>query len=545
MTNKFAPIAPLMDTDAYKLDHRRQYPKGTTGVLSNYTNRGTRIAHIDHVVHFGLQAFLQSWAIDAWKPFFAADEDLVADLYEEFTTSVLGPNTIGSDHIRALHKLGFLPLQFNGLPEGSLVPLRVPSFTVENTLPEFYWLVNYIETVMSASIWQPSTSATLAHNFRLLLDKWALKTTGSTAGVEWQGHDFSFRGMAGIDAAAASGAGHLLSFTGSDNLNVVNFVNTNYSEDVYDLLTASEKVAFDKNGSLPERLAGTSRDNGLILGSVPATEHSVMCAGGSDEGEEQATYERLIEAYPSGIVSVVSDTWDLWNVLTVILPNLKDKILARDGKLVIRPDSGDPVDILTGTLTGIPAASDLTGDPAEKGVIELLWDVFGGTINEQGYKVLDPHIGAIYGDSITYERAEQISQRLADKGFASTNVVFGVGSFTYQYVTRDTFASAVKATWVEIDGVERAIFKDPITDNGTKKSARGRLVVIQDPDDNFQLVDNLTREEEELHYNSLAPVWKNGVFLRYQSFAQIRKVMEQGRLSLQLWDRVDAESVSV
>lgn len=505
MTNDhFAPIAPLTHTDAYKLDHRRQYPNGTTGVLSNYTNRASRIERITHVVHFGLQAFLQSWAIDAWEPFWAATEDEVAGLYEEFTTSILGPNTIGSNHIRALHRLGHLPLVFKGLPEGTLVPLRVPSFTVENTEPEFYWLVNYIETIMSASVWQPSTSATTAHYFRELLNSWALKTTGSIEGVEWQGHDFSFRGMAGETAAAASGAGHLLSFTGSDSLGTIPWVEHNY------------------DGA-----------NGMILGSVPATEHSVMCAGGSDEGNEQATYQRLLNEYPSGIVSVVSDTWDLWNVLKVILPNLKDGIMARDGKLVIRPDSGDPVDILTGTENFIERGDYAEFEwhpdaPAAKiGVIELLWQVFGGTVNEQGYKVLDPHIGAIYGDSINYDRAEEIFERLASKGFASTNVVLGVGSYTYQFVTRDTFSSAIKATWVKIDGKGRDIFKNPVTDSGMKKSARGRLTVIKgERRGELRLLDgSIGAAFESSQSNLLRPVWKDGAFIRYQSFADVRAVL--------------------
>jgi nicotinamide phosphoribosyltransferase len=504
MSDKFAAIAPLTHTDAYKLDHRRQYPKGTTGVLSNYTNRGSRIEEITAVVHFGLQAFLESWAGKAWEPFWAADEDEVAALYEEFTTSIVGPNDIGSDHIRALHRLGYLPLVFKGLPEGTLVPLRVPSFTVENTLPEFYWLVNYIETALSAAVWHPSTSATTAHRLRVLLDDWAIKTTGSTEGVQWQGHDFSFRGMSGIEAAAASGAGHLLSFTGSDNLHVVGWVNENYPG-----------------------------DNGLILGSVPATEHSVMCAGGSDEGEEQKTYERLIDLYPAGIVSVVSDTWDLWNVLTNILPALKDRIMARDGKLVVRPDSGDPVKILTGTLDDVNPA-------ARKGVVELLWDVFGGTVNEQGYKVLDPHIGTIYGDSITYDRAEQIAERLAEKGFASTNVVFGVGSYTYQYVTRDTFQSAIKATWVEIDGEGRDIFKNPKTDSGMKKSAKGRVAVVARRQDHMNadgtsgdtlwLLDGENgRAAESQGLSLLKTVWRDGKFVRKQSYAEIRAVLEAQR----------------
>jgi nicotinamide phosphoribosyltransferase len=511
MTNKFAPIVALTDTDAYKLGHRDQYPPGTTGVLSNYTNRKSRIERIDHAVHFGLQYFLEDWMINAWRPFFEAGEDEVCALYEEFVTSVIGPNNIGSDHVRALHKLGYLPLVFCSLPEGTLVPFRVPSFTIENTLPDFFWLVNYIETVLSSTIWQPSTSATTAYYFRKLLNEWAIKTTGSTDGVQWLGHDFSFRGMAGREAAAASGAGHILSFTGSDNLNVINFIN-----DYYD------------------------GENGLILGSVPATEHSVMCAGGSDEGDEQATYERLLTLYPEGIVSVVSDTWDLWNVLTVILPNLKDQIMVRDGKLVIRPDSGDPVAILTGNQfddgwntdfeqgiyerehNGYP--DDRT--PAQKGVVELLWDVFGGTVNEQGYKVLDSHIGSIYGDSITWERADEICKRLAKLGFASTNVVFGIGSYTYQYVTRDTFSSAIKATWVEIDGVGKDIFKNPVTDSGMKKSAKGRLAVVKGVSGELELAEGiLAKFADQRGENLLKPVWKDGVALEHQSLADIRAVL--------------------
>ncbi|UDL15961.1 nicotinate ribosyltransferase [Microbacterium phage Pumpernickel] len=518
MTNhKYAAIEPLTDTDAYKLDHRRQYPVGTTGVLSNFTNRGTRVARITHVVNFGLQAFLKSWVQDAWAPFWAAEEDEVARLYEEFTTEILGPNTIGSDHIRALHRLGYLPLKFRALPEGALVPLRVPSFTVENTHPDFAWLVNYIETPMSAAVWQPSTSATTANEFRKLLDEWALKTTGTTEGVQWQGHDFSFRGMGGIDAAAASGAGHALSFTGSDNLNVVNFVNKNYDG-----------------------------ENGLIVGSVPATEHSVMCAGASDAPRDEtgkideiSTYEHILDMYPSGIVSVVSDTYDLWEVITSVLPRLKDRIMSRDGKIVIRPDSGDPVDILTGVQTDErdwaaterydPTYEKKLGTPAAKGVIELLWDIFGGTVNEQGYKVLDPHIGAIYGDSITYDRAKAIMERLEAKGFASSNVVFGVGSYTYQYVTRDTFASAVKATWVEINGEGREIFKDPITDNGTKKSAKGRLAVLYQTDPatgekDYVLVDGeIGAKLEGTDQDMLATVWQDGKFIKYFSFAEVRE----------------------
>jgi nicotinamide phosphoribosyltransferase len=215
---------------------------------------------------------------------------------------------------------------------------------------------------------------------------------------------------------------------------------------------------------------------------------------------EIATFKRLLDLYPTGILSVVSDTWDLWKVLTEYLPAIKEEVLARDGKLVIRPDSGDPVDIICGYVKGIDSKGypHLNKGPEFKGVIELLWDVFGGTVNAQGYKVLDPHIGAIYGDSITLNRAKEICERLKAKGFASTNIVLGIGSYTYQYNTRDTFGFAMKATYGEIttqevvdtamgmkpelfDVIEpREIFKDPITDDGTKKSKKGLLKVCYD-----------------------------------------------------------------
>ena len=489
--SRFAPVAPLFKTDAYKLGHIRQYELAgdTTQVYSNFTNRKSRIADIDHVVHFGLQAFLQKFAIDEFAPFFAADEDKVADLYEERVNRVLGPNTIGSDHIRALHRKGYLPLEFKAVPEGTPVPIGVPSFTIENTEPEFFWLTNYIETVLSAEVWQASTSATIAHRFRAILETGAQRTGGPIAAVDWQGHDFSYRGMSSSETAAMSGAGHLLSFFGTDSL-----VSLEWIDDYY----GGEYTA----------------------GSVPATEHSVMCTGIATLGEREL-FNRLLDLYPTGIFSVVSDTFDLWKVLTDFLPSLKEKVMARDGKIVIRPDSGDPVDILTGHQGSYRTPEDRT--PAEVGVVELLWNEFGGTVNEKGFKELDSHVGVIYGDSITAERAQAIIDRLAAKGFASTNVVFGVGSFTYQYNTRDTFSSAIKATEAIVNGEEYNLFKNPVTDDGTKKSATGRLAVLRDANGELYLQQKATPEQEAA--SELQTVWKNGQFVRKQTFAEVREVL--------------------
>jgi nicotinamide phosphoribosyltransferase len=478
---------PLNAIDAYKLDHRRQYPEGTTRVYSNFTPRGSRIAGIDHVVFFGLQAFLLEYLTNSFNRWFDLSTGEVVNKYIKMHTDVLGPNDIGGEHIEALHRLGYVPLRFCALPEGTPVPLRVPFFTVENTHPDFFWLVNYIESVLSASIWLPATSATRAWHLRKLLVQYAKETGGPVEFVDWQGHDFSFRGMSNLEAAAASGAGHLLSFTGTDSIPALEWIENNYPG-----------------------------DNGFLGGSVAATEHSVMCAGG--DLNEQQTYERLLKLYPTGIVSVVSDTWDLWQVLTHHLPQLHDLIMKRDGKLVIRPDSGDPADILCGN------PHEPLNSPAYKGVIELLWDEFGGSINAQGFRELDPHVGAIYGDSITYERAQAIVERLAVKGFASTNVVLGVGSYSYQYVTRDTFGFAMKATWAEVDGEARDLFKDPVTDDGLKKSAVGRLAVLPGAHGGgLSLINRATPMQEDASW--LKPVWEDSVFLRMQSFADVRNTL--------------------
>ena len=370
------------------------------------------------------------------------------------------------------------------LPEGSSVPIRVPMMTMYNTLPEFFWLTNYFETILSTTIWMPCTSATIAKQYRGILDKYAEETSSTPEFVDWQGHDFSMRGIAGMEAAVMSASAHLLSFSGTDTIPCIDFLEEYYN---------------------------ANSDTELIGGSVAATEHSVMCMG-TNTGEQE-TFKRLItEVYPNGIVSIVSDTWDLWKVLTEYLPNLKEEVLARDGKVVIRPDSGDPADIICGNPNG-------KTEEEKKGVIELLWEIFGGQTNSKGYKELDSHIGAIYGDSITTERATDICERLKQKGFASTNVVLGIGSFTYQYNTRDTFGFAMKATYGEVNGEGREIFKDPITDDGTKKSAKG-LLKVEKKNDVFTLTDSVSWDEEKT--GELKVVFKDGKLLVDDSLQNIR-----------------------
>lgn len=500
-----SPIAALLAADGYKLDHRRAYGPGVTSILINWTNRSNKLLpEASHAVHFGVQAFCQQYLNEAWAPFFAADEDFVASEYERVLTGYLGPNGIGSDHIRALHRKGYLPLLVRSLPEGTLAPIGIATVLIENTDSDFFWLPNYVETALSASIWHPTTVATIALLYRELMESWALKTGGDLTGIDFQAHDFSFRGQASIDAAAASGAGHLTSFLGTDALPAIDYIDRYYPG-----------------------------DNGWIAASVPATEHSVMCLRGQDG--ELETFSRLLDLYPTGIVSAVADGYDFFGVLTKVLPQLKEKVLGRDGKLVIRPDSGNPVDIITGEAIVYDAgglefyheektAGRMTNE--DLGAIEILGDVFGYTVNEQGYKVLDEHIGLIYGDSITLDRARQIFGRLEAKGWASTNVVLGIGSFTYQYLTRDNLGSAVKATWALVDGQPVDIQKDPKTGSG-KKSAKGRLAVLRDEDGELYQVEQATDEQEE--QSEIRTLWIDGTFVNAQSFADVRATLKAER----------------
>jgi nicotinamide phosphoribosyltransferase len=492
---------PLFLTDGYKTGHNKMYPEGTTLVYSNFTPRSNKYAPkgCDHVVSFGQQMVMQQIHEAFQKDFFSQPKEVVCGQMREELSMYLGMD-YDVTHFEKLHDLGYLPIIVKALPEGTMVPIKVPVLTIYNTHPDFYWLTNYLETILSNLLWKPMTSATIAHRYRKVLTGWMRKTDPSNAWfIDWQGHDFSMRGMDSAEAVISSGLGHLTSFSGTDSLPAIYGARKYYGAE------------------------------GFIAGSVPATEHSVMCAGGKED--EADTFRRLLNTYPKGILSVVSDTWDLWKVCTEHVVTLKEEILARDGKLVIRPDSGDPVDILCGTRDEIDR--DWQGTPEQKGVIELLWDAFGGTVNEQGYKVLDSHIGAIYGDSITIDRADEICRRLESKGFASTNVVLGIGSFTYQYNTRDTFGFAMKATYVEvlkpIEGKSkeewifegREIFKDPITDDGTKKSATGLLFVGKNDNHEITLYDKVSWEEEGM--GLLQMIYRDGGFHNTTDLTTIRQ----------------------
>lgn len=336
---------------------------------------------------------------------------------------------------------------------------------------------------MSSEVWKPCVTATIAYEYRKIFEQFAEKTGSPVEFVEFQGHDFSARGMSGAQDASQAGLGHLLSFMGTDTVSAIR-----YAEEFY----------------------GSRGPIGL---SVPATEHSVMSMG--SEGGEIQTFERLItEVYPKGIVSIVSDTWDFFRVLGEYVPLLSDKILAREGKVVFRPDSGNPADIICGN----PDTNGLE----RKGALEVLWDHFGGTTTEKGYKVLNEKVGLIYGDSITLDRANEILSRMEAKGFASANIVFGIGSFTYQYMTRDNFGFAMKATHGTVKGQDRIISKKPKTDDGGKFSAQG-LLRVEGNEEGFVLHEKQTREQEG--EGLLELVFLDGKQQRHQNLDEVREAL--------------------
>lgn len=486
---------PLFAIDFYKVDHRRQYPKGTTEIYSNFTPRFVKPCHSlgndfdNQVVVFGIQAFIKQHLLIEWQTmFFERPKDKVVAEYKALIETSLGIENFDCSHIEALHDLGYMPIKIKALNEGFRVPIGVPILTIVNTHPDFYWLTNYLETILSASIWKPITCATIAFEFKKLLARYAIQTGADESFVEFQAHDFSFRGMSGWEDAAICGAAHLTSFQGTDCVSSIDLLNAYYNA------------------------SGTVTNVGS---SVPATEHSVMCAEGN-RGEFSLIKRLITEIYPDGIVSIVADSYDLWQTLTVYLPSLYKEINDRQGKVVIRPDSGDPADIICGDMLASPDS------PAYKGALQCLWDTFGGRINAAGYKELNPKVGLIYGDAITLSRALIILGRMEEQGFASSNIVFGVGSYTYQYITRDTLGFAVKATSAVVNGERRDIFKNPITGDGNKKSAQGLIKVEMDPETaRFYALDRQSERSETEGY--LETIFKDGKLFKETHLGEIRR----------------------
>lgn len=534
---------PLLLIDFYKATHHEQYPKGLTMMASYYTPRLSRLKDTDKVTMFGLQAFCKEYLIKMFnEEFFNKSKKEVVEEYNRVLTATLGPGTYDSKKIEDLHDLGYLPIQIMAVPEGMRTAIGVPQIEITNTHPDFVWLVNTIETMLSCTMWHTQVSAEVGYRYRQIVNKYCDFTCEK--GVEPSSllGDFSMRGQHSVESATKSSAAWLLSFRNTATVPAIPWLEENY------------------NCDCTKELVG--------LGAI-STEHSVMCSNYAIDGDEVTHIRRLLkEIYPNNNFSMVSDSYDYWNLVTKIIPQLHDDILEHNGCLSIRGDSGDPVEIIAGlpyydmddntvsciTPNGnewsmedwvyeqaqdydiqedttwiikwrghfyrvhikpewanerggytdnkyyfvdeydISIDEDILPTAEEMGTVWALWQEFGGTINSKGYKVLNPHVKAIYGDSITPQRCEKIYRRLMDKGFAINNVTLGVGSFSFmcletydndgnaQYnpYTRDTFGIAVKATYAEDSECKPImIYKQPKA-LSWKKSQRGCCHVAPD-----------------------------------------------------------------
>lgn len=488
---------PLLLLDFYKTTHHEQYPEGLTKIVSYYTPRMSRIKDDNKLVMFGLQAFIKEYLIRSFNDnFFKRNKSEVLNEYKRIIDHTLGKNIVNYDKIGMLHDIGYLPIEIRAIDEGKRVPVKVPMLQITNTHKDFAWLVNTLETALSCSLWHTQISANVGYRYRQIVNKYFDISVDDSVPKSRAISDFSMRGQESVESAIKSSAAFCLSFSGTATVPTIL-----YLEDYYNCDCEKENVAF---------------------GAI-STEHSVMNSNFAVDGDEKIMVHRLLsEIYPANSFSMVADSYDYWNMVDRIVPQCKEEILKHGGFIGIRGDSGDPVEIVTKTVF-------------------RLWEIFGGSINSKGYKMLDPHIKAIYGDSITPQRAENIYKILIEKGFACNNVLLGSGSFSMQCLeqddklnpfTRDTYGIAIKATYCEVNGKPIQIFKNPKTDTGNfKKSQRGLCVVYSNGNGELEYKDGYdtatikTFEGENL----LKPVFADGKMMREQTLAKIRAILHGGR----------------
>lgn len=480
----------MLMADFYKICHKNLYPSNMEKLYSVWIPRSNRyFPESDKVLWFGLQGFIKEYLIQYFNEnFFSQDVNEIVRAYEYVISQTFHKN-VDTQKIRDLHALNYLPIEIKALPEGTLVPYGVACMTIENTDPRFAWLTNYLETLLSCSLWHTSTAATVAYCYRKITDKYIKETSDNINWKQVACGDFSFRGMSSLESATTSGAAFLTCFTKTSTIPSILYLNTYYSAKV------SEGATGSWNASV---------------------EHSCTTSNFQVDGDEVTFFKKMCnEIYPNGNFGFVADSYDYFNFITNILKDCKDDILKREGTVKIRPDSGDPLKIICGDPKGKTEAE-------RKGSLNILWDIFGGVVNSKGYKVLDKHIGLVYGDAITLERCEAICAKMKEMGFAVDNVVFGVGSYSLQYKTRDSQGWALKATYGIVDGKEILIYKDPKTDDGTKKSPRG-MVGVRDNSGSLEMYEgDAAVMEQYKSENKLETVFKNGKLWRNVNLSSIR-----------------------
>ena len=477
--------------DFYKAVHSDMLNREMTKSMSYYTPRMSRVKRWNEVVMFGLQMFCKTWLIDYFnEQFFRQPEEVVVEEYKRVLDASLGEGIYDYEKIRKLHQLGYLPIEIIALPEGTLVPVHVPMFGITNTHDDFAWLPQALESLISAEMWYPQITATVGKTYRDIVNKYYELTCDDTAVRAKALGAFDFRGDMGVDAALKAGAGWCLSFLNTATVPVIPYL---------------------------EKMCGCDCTKEPVAYGAVSTEHFVMCSNYAVDGDEITFLRKLLtELYPHTSFSCVLDSYDYWNVIDHILPQLHEEIMNHDGCMLMRGDSGDCVEVVTKTVF-------------------KLWDQFGGTINSKGYKVLDPHVKAIYGDSITVQRCEEIYEILKEHGFAASNVALGVGSFSMHCIeedntlkpfTRDTFSSCIKACYAEVNGKNYPIFKNP-KEGGFKKSQKGLCFVYRDEDGTLAYKDGYTSETIP-EGNLLEPVFRNGKLVKEYTLSEIRQRLNGG-----------------
>jgi nicotinamide phosphoribosyltransferase len=463
-THPAATLRGLMNlillTDSYKFTHWKQYPPGTEIVHSFFESRGGRFPE---VTFFGLQYYLKEYLAGLR----ITHEDVTAaarDFALHFGRDGLF-NEAGWRRIVTTHN-GRLPVVISAVPEGLTVPTGNVLMTIKNTDPELPFITNYLETLLSM-VWYPSTIATQSRQMRRLVGR-SLEKTGDPSLLDFKVHDFGFRGSTSVESAGLGGMAHLTAFSGSDTYAGIVYARRYYGE----------------------RMAGFS---------IPAAEHSTVTSWGRDH--EVDAYRNMLTQFPSGLVAVVSDSYDIYRACAELWgKELKDEVLGRDGVLVVRPDSGHPVEVV---LT----------------VLKLLGTAFGREKNEKGYWVLNPKVRVIQGDGIDYEMLGRLLFSLEAAGWSADNLAFGSGGGLLQKVDRDTQKFAIKASAVRRDGVWHDVLKDPVTDSG-KRSKAGTLALVEDGGTFLTLREEEARQRG-LH-NLITPVFENGRILRETTFEKVR-----------------------
>lgn len=453
----------LLHTDSYKVTHWNQYPPGTEGVYSYFESRIG--ATYDRTLFFGLQYLLQKRLLGQVVTPEKIDEAEALALAHFGTADLF--NRAGWEYI-VEHYDGHLPIRIRAVPEGTLVPVGNVIMTVENTDPNCYWLTNYIESLLT-HVWYSSTVATLSWSVKEALKGFLERTSDNPEAIDFMLHDFGYRGATSDEAAAIGGAGHLVNFLGTDTLPAMSLLLEHYGADLASL-------AF----------------------SVPATEHSVMTARGKDG--ELDVLDQVLRLNPTGIVSVVADSYDIYAFTDAVVAR-KDEILAREGRFVLRPDSPTPTH---------PDPAELTVD-----LVKRLWGGFGGTINSKGFAVLDDHVRVLWGDGIDPKGIYRILEALANYGFSSENLVFGMGGGLLQKVNRDTQRFAFKCSAQKRDGVWTPVQKNPL--DVSKASKAGRLKLVRS-DTDFETVT-----QDQPGMDLLLPIYENGLLLQTWTLAEIRE----------------------